>query len=454
MSITGAMFAGVSALKSNAAAIGSLSDNVANINTVGFKRKDAQFSTLITGAGGAGESAPGGVKIAQRSLVEQQGQLQRSESVTDLAIDGNGFFVVSPKATEGLGNDTYLFTRAGSFEQASDGFLRNRAGYLLQAWPIDAAGNIATNPSDLSLLENVKLDNLGGAAEATSSIDINANLQASQAVSAAEATYDATAAGFNMASGTVTPDFQRTIQIFDSKGGLRDLTISLLKSATPNEWHAELHMVPAGDVALGAPLINGQIATGVIAFDTNGGFDAGSTTLPTTLSFLQSGTAPGAGQVAWGTALGISAQTVTMDFDSTTQFDAASALVSTEVDGSVFGALAAIDINDEGIITATFENGIQRDIYKLPIATFPSPNGLIQASGNAYQVSQGSGPFTLKEALLGGAGAVAPGALEQSNVDLSEEFTGLIITQRAYSAATRIITTADQMLDELIRIKR
>jgi len=179
------------------------------------------------------------------------------------------------------------------------------------------------------------------------------------------------------------------------------------------------------------------------------------------LSFLASGTAPGAGQVAWATSLGIDAQDTAVDLGGSagttggfTQFDSPSNLISSQVNGAVFGGLAGVNIDKEGYVTALFDNGIQRKIYQLPIATFVNPAGLSAVSGNAYTVTNDSGPFNLKVPQTGGAGAVESQALEASTVDIAEEFTGLITTQRAYSANTRIITTADEMLQELIQIKR
>jgi flagellar hook protein FlgE len=261
-----------------------------------------------------------------------------------------------------------------------------------------------------------------------------------------------------MASGAVTPDFQASIQIFDTQGGFRTLTLSLLKSATPNEWHAELHIVPSSDVTTGAGLIDGQVATGTIAFTPNGLLDTGATS-PSLLNvdFLASGAAPGAGEVAWASSLGIGAQSVAISLGSTgsfTQFDSPSNLISYQVDGAVFGGLAGVRVNEEGFVTALFDNGVQRRIYQIPVATFINPSGLQAANGNAYTVTNESGPFNLKVPGTAGAGKISASSLESSTVDIAQEFTNLITTQRAYSAATRIITTADEMLNELIQTRR
>lgn len=458
MSIFGALFAGVTGLSANATALSVISDNIANVNTVGYKRNTSNFSTLVTGGGVADQFSPGGVRASTNISIDQQGLLQNSASSTDIAISGNGFFAVSPNSVSNGAGDEILFTRAGSFTTDENGFLRNAAGYFLQGFPVQPDGTVNFNPSDLSLLETVNIDALGGTAEATTSMVLNANLQSSQPISAAEATYAPGVSGTNMASGTVAPDFQRSVQFFDSQGGLRTVTLSFLKSSTPNQWHAEFHVEPASDVVTGAGLVDGQVAMGTLAFTPDGQIDLAVTSPSlTSLDLLPSGTAPGAGQAAFAASLGVNGQAIAVDIGSSstaggfTQFDSPSILTSSSVNGSVFGNLADVEIDSEGFVTALFENGIRRQVFQLPVVTFINPNGLNAVDGNAYSVTSDSGPINLREAGTAGAGLIAPSSLEASTVDIAEEFTGLITVQRAYSANTRIITTADELLEELIR---
>jgi len=461
MSINSAMIAGVAGLSSNSTALAVISDNIANVNTVGYKKNTSDFATMVTKQGATGSYSAGGVRAIARSLIDEQGLLQSTNSSTDLAVSGDGFFVVSTAPSNVPGVDSIAFTRAGAFTADDQGFLRNSAGYYIQGWPVAADGSVNANPSDLTALEPINIDQLGGTAEASTTMKINANLLSTQTVSPAEATYAPAVSGTNMASGNVTPDFQQSIQIFDSKGGFRTLTISMLKSSVPNEWHAEMHVTPASDIQTGAGLVDGQVATGTFVFTANGQLDAGATTFPTTLDFLASSATPGAGQFAWATAAGIDAQSITLDLGGAagsaggfTQFASPYDLISTQVNGAVFGNLSGVQVDENGFLIALFDNGIQRQIYQIPVATFVNPNGLLGLSGNAYQVTNDSGPFNLKVAGTGGSGLIAAGSLEASTVDLAKEFTGLITTQRAYSASTKIITTADEMLEELIRIKR
>lgn len=463
MSINSALYAGASGLLANSSALASISDNIANVNTIGYKRVDTVFTPNYKIPGG-GESryASSGVSALTRLDVDTEGLLNPASSETDLAIDGSGFFLVRPNSTNESGADPVLFTRSGSFETDSDGFLKNDAGQYLYGWPVGDDGVVVQNPSNVDLLEAINLSNIGGAAEATNSVRVNANLQASQTVSPAEATYDGTDALNNMASGAVAPDFQRTIQMFDTQGGIRSVSISLLKSSTANQWHAELHVDPATDVTTGAGLNSGQIATGILAFNTNGQIDTANTTLPSSLTFLGSDNvaALGATDVQWAAATGIGEQAVELDLGTAgqpggfTQFDSPSVLNSTVVNGAVFGDFAGVEVSQDGFVSARFTNGVVRQVYQIPVATVVNPNGLASVGGGSYQITDDSGAFTLNAPGVGSSGQIFSKRLENSNVDIATEFSNLIITQRAYSASSRIITTADEMLAEAIQMKR
>ncbi|MET3836364.1 flagellar hook protein FlgE [Brevundimonas sp. UYEF29] len=585
MSLNSAMLAGVSGLAANSAALAAISQNIANVNTVGYKRTASEFQTLVNSQTASGGSySAGGVTTNTRSYVSQEGQLQRTTSSTDLAVNGQGFFVTTTQAENVGATDTRLFTRAGAFTVDKQGYLKNSAGLYLQGWPVDSNGEISTDPSDLSRLRSINIGSVGGTAEPTTRVQINANLRSSQESSSAasaqsykgvsdtatpavthdvsvrytrtganshdlviksgsqkidaSATFDPTTGAitgltinganagsaapvgtpptqiqFTPASGPaytinlsdvglgnenvaktkydpsvnsmamynadddnpvgVKPDFKMNIPVSDSKGGQRNLELRFLKSDEPNIWHAEIVSVPASDVIAGAPYANGQIKTGKIAFTPSGRLDvdtmkawpAGTGLFddPTmaTLNFGKSDpanlTMP-AGQVAWADGLGIAAQAVTLDLNTSagglSQLNTASVVQSTVTNGTAFGNLSEIKIDEGGFVTAIFDNGVMRRIAQVAVATFPSPDSLREVSGNAYAVSLQSGTFNLKAAGTGGAGEIAAKQLESSTVDLSAEFTGLITTQRAYSASSKIITTADEMLAELINIKR
>jgi flagellar hook protein FlgE len=509
MSINSAMLAGVTGLTANASALAATSDNIANVNTIGYKRNVTEFSNLVTAASNNNYSA-GGVQALTAGYVTQQGLLQSTTSPTDLAISGQGFFVTTQSATGLTPTSPRLFTRAGSFTVDNQGFLKNAASLYLQGWAADTNGKITPDPSNISLLQPINVSAVGGAAGATTIAGVNANLNAAQIVSQAStdtvytaavpasagppavpavpeayapsavdgydpASVTTSMAAYDPVSGTGTkPDFSVTVPLADSQGGARSMQIDFLKSASvPNVWYAEAHVVPASDVTTGTDLIDGQVSTGVVAFTPDGRLDTSQTTLfglntpgsngDGTLSIGASNAIPGSlptsgQQVWWSAGLGINGQNVTMNLANAaggiTQFNSQSVVQSVATNGTAFGNLTSINIDDSGYVTAAFDNGVTRTIAQVAIATFPNPDGLKSVSGDAYVVSLDSGTYNLKQPGSGGAGSLSASTLEASTVDLSAEFSQLITTQRAYSASSKIITTADQMLQDLINIIR
>lgn len=477
MSINGAMLAGVSGLTANAAALSTISQNIANVNTVGYKRATSEFATVVNAqTQGVGFSA-GGVQASARHFISQAGQLQRTTSGTDLAIAGQGFFVVTEKSENLTLSDARLFTRAGAFKIDDLGYLQNTSGLYLQGWPVDADGVVNSDPSDMSRLRTINVGSVGGAAEPTTRVSLNANLKSSQTISesaqvplpAGATAYDPATHSMAMYAGDpatgVKPDFEITIPVSDSKGGQRNITVSFLKSDVANEWFAEIR-APEGTVTNA----DGLLRSGRIAFTQDGrldvakmqGWPAGTGLFddPTNAS-LSLGSSDGATagvDGAWDPSLGIAAQTIAFDLNASagglTQYDSTSIVQATYTNGTAFGNLTEVKIDENGFVTAIFDNGVMRKIAQVALATFPSSDSLTEVSGNAFRVSQNSGTFNLKAPGTGGAGLLGSSQLEASTVDLSTEFTGLITTQRAYSASSKIITTADEMLAELINIKR
>ena len=570
MSLFGSLFAGVSALKAQSQAMGVISDNIANINTTGFKATTARFETLVTTAATDTTFSPGGVRTRPVALVDQQGLVQASASPTDLAISGQGFFVVNSNADL---TGSVLYTRAGSFHQDKLGNLVNTAGFFLQGWRLDPDGLIpgepgntsnTTSSADLASLETVNVGSINGAAAATTSVAMGANLGAAQstllgpqdattannvtstdslgaapfsmtvgdtftiangtgvlgtfeydpslgsgefstlqeladlinAVTGLEAvlggpasdvvltvtgidpradlvitdttgtagtdlfggtsplttanTYDATDSSLNMATGAVGAHFSRAVRVFDAQGTGHDLQVSFLKTGN-NRWAIEIFASPPTDASVSSPLVDGQIATGEITFNGDGSLASVDTSLTT----------PAA--VTWTT--GASASAISFDFgtsgpigtgltDGLSQFAGGFNVAFVNQNGSEVGQLNGISIDEEGLVVASFSNGETQQVYKVPIATFADVSKLEARTGNVYARTQASGEFNLHEAGRGRAGSIAPSALEAANVDIGEEFTNMIITQRAFAASSRVITTVDDMLDELIRIRR
>ena len=430
MSLYGAMFSGVSALNAQSQALGMISDNISNVNTVGYKTTKAAFSTLVTRSS-PNFYSPGGVRSSPLQNVDRQGLLQSSANSTDIAISGDGFFVVTDTSAP-TANDARSYTRAGQFSTDTNGYLKSPGGFFLQGWATDSAGvPLPANTSVLTSLQPVRVSTVSGSAVATTQIDIGANLPASAAVAATSTT---------------------NVQVFDSLGVAHDVTLTWTKTGV-NAWTLTANAPDA------TPAAGTEVTTAGPAYSVNVVFNSDGTPL----SFDGATTPPALVLTAWGSGastttmamnLGTAGAIGTAQANGITQFSSSYSTTFVNQNGVQFGNFFGTSIDENGIVTALFDNGQTLPVYKLPIATFPNPNGLDAKSGTIFSQSGNSGGFVLRDAGTSNAGKIVPSALEASTSDLADEFTNMIITQRAYSANTRVITTADEMLDELIRIKR
>lgn len=432
MSLYSALYAGVSGLNAQSAAMATVADNITNVNTVGYKAVGADFSTLVGGGGHGGAYAAGGVNMVTRQYISKAGTPLQTGSSYDLAVNDNGFFVVR----DGAGADSKVaYTRAGSFSPDDFGFLKNSSGYYLQGWPLDSNGNF-TNNGNLSDLQTINYKALSGTAEPTTTANVQINLQSS--------TQEITGytAG-DIAKGNVTAQFSRPITVYDEQGGEHQLNLGFVKTGA-NTWQAEVYAVPASDVSAA----DGILATGQVKFNPDGSLDvAGSD--PALFAGLNPGWTNGAGAQPIKLGLGTDGK-----LDGLTQTSDASGLIGSSVDGGLFGAVTGITVSDTGVVSAVFDKGEIRPIYQLPIATFANPDGLTAIQGNAYTVSDDSGNALINPAGTQGSGKITENMLEGSTADLGTEFTNMIRFQRAYSASSKIITTVDQMLQELSDLKR
>ena len=428
MSLFGSLNIGVAGLAANSAALSATSSNIANVNTVGYKQATANFSTFLNSTGLSG-GASAGVTAVIGQDVTTQGLPITTSSPTDLSISGNGFFVVSPS----INSSVLEYTRAGSFTPDTDGNLVNAAGLYLRGWALDSQGKI---PTDTGNLTPINVSSVLGKAQATDNLGVQANLQASDAIVSPYAAGD-------MAAGTVTPDFQRTINVYDSQGGSQPLTFSFAKTAA-NTWSYEVtYSGSAANLSTSGPLYSGTMK-----FNSDG-----------SLANADTATTPASGNIAltipWSATTGLQPQAINIALGTVggtggvTQYDSTSIMNASSVDGSPFGSVTGVSISKDGTVTAQFSNGLSQDVYKIPVATFSNPDGLAQVSGNAYVANKSSGAANINVANSGSAGGIASQSLEGSTVDLAAEFTNLITTQRAYSASARIITTVDQMLQQL-----
>ncbi len=272
------MLAGVTGLVSNSSALAAISDNIANANTVGYKKVGIDFASLVN-TGSSSSYAAGGVATDTRQFVTQQGTLQSSSQVTDMAISGAGFFVTTSKAVGLTPGDPRFFTRAGSFAVDQNGYLKNSAGLYLQGWPADVNGVVTPDSANLNSLQPINILAVANTAQATTAGTVRGNLNSDQVANAGIATYDplvdptispAVAASMaeyasNPATG-IKPDFSITVPVSDSKGGQRDLVVDFLKSTTPNQWNAEVRADPPTDVDTDPGLSPGLITSGVVDF--------------------------------------------------------------------------------------------------------------------------------------------------------------------------------------------
>ena len=430
MSIFGGLRSAVTGLSTQSQAIGMIADNIANVSTVGYKKTSPQFSTLVTVQASATSFSPGGVTPNVLRGIDQQGLLEASSSSTDVAIAGSGFFVVNENATAS-GNT--VFTRAGSFRPDKDGNLVNTAGFYLMGWPI--TNGVVQQTNVLSGFSVVNVGNLTAQPQETTSVSVGANLTASAATS---------------------DTFDLALPLFDQQGLTHNLALTFTKTATANQW------------TLSGTITNGLFddgATGTatatlatITFNANGSLgsvaaNAGITTLSgDDLVFTadyDSNTGTTADEVSVTLDLG-----TLNGIDGLTNFGGANTPNFVNQNGRAFGSLTGVAIDEDGIVSVQFDNGETQNVFQVPLVTFNNPNGLAEQTGNVFVETTNSGTPTAHAPNTGGAGVIAPSALETSTVDIADEFTRLIITQRAFSANTRVITTGDELLDELVRIIR
>lgn len=446
MSLFGAMRAGVSGLFTQSQAMGMVADNIANVNTTGYKAVSPRFSTLVTAQAAASSFAPGGVQLNTLNSIDKQGLLESSTAPTDLAVSGAGFFVVSDDATTGTGQTT--FTRAGSFRADANGNLTNAAGQFLTGWPI--VNGVVQQTSILNAFTTVNVSSLTSAPIPTSTIDLGANLP----------------------SNAVTNDtFDLSVETLDKQGGTHTLVLTFTKTATANQWDISSTVTnasfldidtnddgTAGDNALIAGATSTRLGT--VNFAADGTFS--SITASTAAGDISTVTANNFvfdldydNTLATGTA--DDRVQVTLDLGTVgnmTQFSTSFIPNFINQNGRQFGSVTGVSVSEDGTVTALFDNGDNRDIFQVPLALFPNPNGLKAETGNIFVGGIEAGNPIALAPNTGGAGIIASNALEASTVDLADEFTRMIVTQRAFSANTKIITTADEMLEELTRIIR
>lgn len=428
MAIQTSLFSGVSGLNANGSAISIIGNNIANMNTVGFKASRASFADVLSQGltGGSGTSQIGrGVLLNSVKPIFTQGSFNTTSNALDLGVDGNGFFLVQNSSGR-------FYTRAGQFGLDKDGNIVNPEGLILQGYQVDSAGNIT------GTINNLKISSSTSPPRATVNSKITANLDSRATIPAA----------FDVNNPTTTSNFSTAMTVYDSLGKGHLVTVYFRKSVaapTGNTW--EWSAVADGSELTGG--VTAIQARGTMTFNTAGALNTVTTT---SSSFNFSGGATqnqvinfnfGSTLAGGGTGL-----------DGTTQFGSSSATLFQSQDGFASGALQGFSINQDGMITGLFTNGQTRSIGQMVLGTFSSPEGLTKMGKNLFAESFDSGQPIVGAPNTAGRGRVLSNSLELSNVDLGEEFINLITAQRGFQANSRIITTTDEILGELVNIKR
>lgn len=405
------MFSAVAGIKNHQIKLDVIGNNIANVNTIGFKASRVNFQDMLSQtirSGAPPQTGRGGVNPAQVGLgmflgsidnIHTQGSIQSTDRVTDLAIEGNGFFVVSD------GNRRY-YTRDGTFTVGLNGDLVNSAnGLKVQGWIADERGVIDTDQQ----VTNINIG-LGQRVmtRPTAEMVMGGNLNADSAVGTVHRTY---------------------IDIFDSLGKNYELEITFTKT-TDNEWD---WLVDSSEITLDPGTFSGTVV-----FDSYGMVD----------------TVTGGPLTITGPPSGAADMEINLDFNDMTQVVGANSGKVLNQDGYPAGELNAFTISKTGVITGSFSNGLVSPVAQIALAFFSNPEGLSKIGNNLYETSGNSGFAMVGIPGRDGRGIIETFSLEMANVDLATEFTQMITTSRAYQANSRVVTTSDEMLQELMHLKR
>lgn len=432
MGILTSLFTGVSGLSSNGNALSVIGDNIANANTTGFKGSRAIFGDILSQALGGGSAFQIGRGVSLQSVESQftQGTLETTSNPLDLAIEGDGFFLVNSSA-----GATY-YSRAGQFHLDRDGNMVNPEGLLLQGYLVQQNNALGT----------INVASINSQPNPTSDVNVYTNLNAN----------DSAMAGFSIADPTGTSNFSTSITIYDSLGNSHLISVYFTKTAANTwSWNAVGNASEVNAIVAAVSGTNARLASGSLTFTTNGELNTESATTyyntaGTGIDFVGST----AGQVVgfdFGTSITTDGGT---GLDGTTQFGSPSSVFFQSQDGFTSGSLQSLIVDQNGVITGVFTNGQVQDIASVAISRFVAPLELSKIGRNLYAESSGSGQPIIGTAGTSGRGRVLANSLEASNVDLAEEFVKMIAAQRGFQANTRVITTTDDLLTELLNIKR
>lgn len=435
MTISSSLNAGVAGLNANANKLSTISDNIANSATYGYKRASTDFHSVVLNSAGQASYSAGGVRVTNMRLIDDRGPLIATTNPTDIAVDGRGFIAVTDfDALDGSGSEFPIsLATTGSFRPDDTGILRSDTGQVLMAWPANRDGTMPTFPRDsFAGLEPVRINPSQYTGNPTTQMRMGINLPATATeAGAVEGQRDVTVEYFGSLGTSQALNFTFTPVVPASGAASNQWTMRVTDSALADQVIGEYSLTFDASQAAGGTLAS-------VAATSGGGYD------PTTGIITLS--ADG-GDIAL--TLGKPGQPNGM-----TQLSSSFAPVGISKDGSGVASLTTVEIDSKGNLHAIYDQGFSRRIYQLPVIDVPNPNGLIALTNQTYQISPASGAYYLWDAGDGPTGTVAGFSREESATDVAAELTQLIQTQRAYSSNAKVIQTVDEMLQETTNIKR
>lgn len=433
MTISSSLNAGLAGLATNASRLATISDNIANASTVGYKRVETDFQSMVTSSAGGTYSA-GGVRVTTERMISESGSLVTTSNPTDLAVGGAGFIPVVPEAqVKAVNGDPQMrLTSTGSFRPDSDGYLKTSSGMILMGWQANPDGTIPQVPRDTAdALVPVRINDSQLVATPTTQIELGVNLPAEE-----------TAAG---ASGIQQ---NLSIEYFDNLGVSENMAIEFTPTVPATGYSNEWNMVIRDSAAGGA-----VIGEYVLSFDDS---RAGGGTLASVTSITGGAFDTSTGSIIVNAVSGPIELNIGIPGDAgrmTQLADTFTPMVISK-DGATPGNMVGVEIDANGFVIAQFDTGVNQVIYQIPLVDLANPNGMIALDQQTYLPSANSGAFFLWDAGTGPTGEYISYALEESATDVAGELTAMIQTQRAYSSNAKVIQTVDEMLQETTNIKR
>ncbi|SEM59794.1 flagellar hook protein FlgE [Loktanella fryxellensis] len=433
MTISSSLNAGVAGLSANATRLATISDNISNSSTFGYKRAETDFHSMVI-ANSRGSYSAGGVRATTLRLIDQRGSLVATENSTDIAVRGRGMFPVTPESAVQVANGPtpMLLQTTGSFRPDSDGYLRSSSGLVLMGWPANADGTVPNFPRDSTVgLKPVRINANQFAGEPTTEMTLAVNLPAT-----------------GTEAGSTSGNEPLSIEYFDNLGKSANLAVTFSPTVpatgSSNTWTMQIADSASGGAVIGEYTLTFSDAT------IGGGTLASVTTVSGGAYNAATGTFSvpadrGPIQITIGT-IG-SPQGITQLGDSF-------APVNIAKNGTQVGSLTSVEIDQNGFFRASFDIGINRILYQIPLIDVPNVNGLEVRDQQSYRVTPESGSFFMWDAGDGPTGDIVSFAREESTTDVAGELTELIQTQRAYSSNAKVIQTVDEMLQETTNIKR